>query len=1105
MKQKKILAIVLSLVMIIAMIPSVALAEVSDIKCDIVLTEGTQGVSQGVLVDFKIQSGSIGIATANVVFTYDTSIFELVDSSGEALTLPTTSPYELMAAQLTTNIVFDDENKLLARENTDGKAQVALLRNANTETAFESLTSIGTCFLAYRAGKDIGDVTPQSLRFATYDEATRLSQTDVIYVSDEEFNEYEYGTNGGAGDTAGWASNITFGKDFAFAKLAPVCNAPTELNAIYGQKLSEITLTNPAGNTEGAWSWVNGEQLVGDVSTSPNTFKAKFTPTDAETYATVTDIDVAVTVSAKVLEDVAIGTILDQKYTGSQITPAVTVTGDGGKTLVKDTDYTVEYGTNTAVAANGGSVTVKAKTGGNYSFTDVTKNFNIVAQAGEVTISGDLNVSYGTVVPDVTVDKHGSDGETTVYYYTNEACTEGKTEVKPTAVGTYWVRVEMAAGINYGSAVSNVLTFRISPLAIPDEVKGAVTGYSATFDGNAHNAVVIDTDKTSDYTIKFSNKENGTYTADNPQVTNVSSTTVWVEISRDNYETVKKSVTAAVSQKSLTLKSATATARDYEAGNIDVEISAVEFNETGALPDLGTGFTAAGKMSDANAGASKTVTVTVTLTDGNYSLAVNTINTTVAIKQVAWTGTKEAEGEAKYGTSGEVDLSGMLAPGGTFGAVSIDNDTDSVLTAVPSMSGSKLQFTFVNDAAKKTKTATVKVPVTSTNYKDYEIKVTLTVLDKYAQTGFKFASNEQTKKYGDADFTVTAKGAVTGSTVTYESSDEDVAKVDADTGKVQILKAGSAIITATASATDDYAEATATYTLTVNPADITVKAKNFKIYVNGTLPDLSTPVLGTHYTVTGLVGEDALGGTVVMKYYKDSTEVAASDVDVTKAGTYDIVISGATAPAGGNYNAPTFVKGTLTIANKSSGGSYIPTIQKPTIEAGEGVKVTLSTDGTVATITVEAGYDLADVVLNGTSKGKVTEVKGLKTGDKLVVTAAKKATEPTKEDILATLADQKLVARSKVVTMKNGKKAVRITWYNQNGEMMEFDGVEIFRSVKRNSGYGKKPIFTSETDKYYNTAVKVGTKYYYKVRGFVEIDGQKYYTDWSLKAWRTVK
>ena len=189
-------------------------------------------------------------------------------------------------------------------------------------------------------------------------------------------------------------------------------------------------------------------------------------------------------------------------------------------------------------------------------------------------------------------------------------------------------------------------------------------------------------------------------------------------------------------------------------------------------------------------------------------------------------------------------------------------------------------------------------------------------------------------------------------------------------------------------------------------------------------------------------------------------------------------------------------------------GNTVPTVQKPTTQADEGIQVTLSADGTVATITVDDGYELEDVVLNGVSKGKVTEVKGLKTGDKLVVTASKKPaepTEPTKEEILAVLADQKLVARSKLVTMKNGKKAVLITWYNQNGEMMDFDGVEIFRSTKRNSGYGKKPIFTSATGKYYNTSIKSGTKYYYKVRGFVIIDGQKYYTDWSLKAIRTAK
>ena len=70
---------------------------------------------------------------------------------------------------------------------------------------------------------------------------------------------------------------------------------------------------------------------------------------------------------------------------------------------------------------------------------------------------------------------------------------------------------------------------------------------------------------------------------------------------------------------------------------------------------------------------------------------------------------------------------------------------------------------------------------------------------------------------------------------------------------------------------------------------------------------------------------------------------------------------------------------------------------------------------------------------------------------------------------------------------------------------MDFDGVEIYRSTKRNSGYGKTPFFTTEKDAYYNTAIKKGTTYYYRVRGYVVIDGQKYYTDYSRKAIRTVK
>ena len=97
----------------------------------------------------------------------------------------------------------------------------------------------------------------------------------------------------------------------------------------------------------------------------------------------------------------------------------------------------------------------------------------------------------------------------------------------------------------------------------------------------------------------------------------------------------------------------------------------------------------------------------------------------------------------------------------------------------------------------------------------------------------------------------------------------------------------------------------------------------------------------------------------------------------------------------------------------------------------------------------------------------------------------------------------KLKLSSKLVNTKSGKKGIRITWKNPSD--IKLEGVEIYRSLKKNSGYGKKPISTPKSDKYTNTSVKSGKKYYYKARGYVTIDGEKVYTSYSGKASRTVK
>ena len=81
----------------------------------------------------------------------------------------------------------------------------------------------------------------------------------------------------------------------------PTYTVPTGLTAKYGQTLADVTL--PA-----AWSWMNNTESVGDASTTPKTFKAKFTPTDAN-YKTVEDIEVSVAVGkadALTLEDITL-------------------------------------------------------------------------------------------------------------------------------------------------------------------------------------------------------------------------------------------------------------------------------------------------------------------------------------------------------------------------------------------------------------------------------------------------------------------------------------------------------------------------------------------------------------------------------------------------------------------------------------------------------------------------------------------------------------------------------------------------------------------------------------------------------------------------------
>ena len=212
------------------------------------------------------------------------------------------------------------------------------------------------------------------------------------------------------------------------------------------------------------------------------------------------------------------------------------------------------------------------------------------------------------------------------------------------------------------------------------------------------------------------------------------------------------------------------------------------------------------------------------------------------------------------------------------------------------------------------------------------------------------------------------------------------------------------------------------------------------------------------------------------------------------AGESDIITVGVDSADGNTYYD---IKFKVTVRSKSSGGTYKPPVQKPSITAGEGFKAELSSDGTKATITVEEGYEIVDILVNGISKGKVTEITGLKTGDTIEVKTEKKQPEPVKP------ADNKRIIKGvknteielEITVNKDGN--IVIKWKKSKGYRV--DSFEILRAVKKNGKYSK--IYTTKSGKVSRIVnaknLKDGKRYYYKVRGVRTIDGKKYYTEWS--------
>ena len=103
---------------------------------------------------------------------------------------------------------------------------------------------------------------------------------------------------------------------------------------------------------------------------------------------------------------------------------------------------------------------------------------------------------------------------------------------------------------------------------------------------------------------------------------------------------------------------------------------------------------------------------------------------------------------------------------------------------------------------------------------------------------------------------------------------------------------------------------------------------------------------------------------------------------------------------------------------------------------------------------------------------------------------------------IASRTEEKLKAACEELKAATGKGKVTIKWSNK----AYADGYVIYRSIAKTKGFKKVITTSSSKSSFVNKkGLKAGKRYYYKVRGYVEINGKKVYTKYSSTVSAVVK
>ena len=660
-----------------------------------------------------------------------------------------------------------------------------------------------------------------------------------------------------------------------------------------------------------------------------------------------------------------------------------------------------------------GTVTVTVTT---TNYTDITLTVNVSAANKIVPTAANVSataITYGQPLSSSTITGTMKDGSETVEG--TFAWQDGTAKFNAGSHEAAWKFTPSGSNAYMYAATTGKVTVTVNKATMT----ATITQHAAlTYDGKAQTAdvdiSVTTADKTTIPAFTYAATENGSYGSAIPTFIDAGEHKVYFRATdpKGNHEVFSGRFTVTIDPKTVTAPTIELTGnRTYTGAEIKPTVTVKDGNTE--IP--------ASEYTVEYSGNTNTGTATVTIYDvagGNYIVSGHTtfeivkaasdVTAAPAANSLTYNGTAQTlltPGTATGGTMvyrlGENgDFSAQIPSATNAGGYTVyykvagdanHNDTDpqsvtvtigkAAVTVTAESKSSRvgkdlqpLTFTyapelFAEDAfngalATTADKDTVKdYPITQgsltlgDNYQITFIAGTYSVLAKLPQASFRFAESAVEKTYGDGDFTLAATGEAENSAVTYSSSDETIATVDA-AGTVQIHKAGTVTITAVASETAEHLEGRVSYTLTVARKSVIITVLDKRAYTDSAAPDLSTPVLGTDYTVDGLLGGDTLRTGPTLTY-------DPAVPDMRKAGTAAKIVA-SDADAGENYQF-TYVSGTLTLISRANpvGPS------EPSVNPGEpdNGSVTVSpknpAKGSTVIITVEPdeGYALDEIAV----------------------------------------------------------------------------------------------------------------------------------------------